>query len=1198
MLTPAVANRFSWLYATGNTPATSLTRSVPIGKDVDVLSLGCGDVRNVLYTCYVERGLISRKIDVTCCDYDEKVIGRNIVLLTLLLESKGKIKSSDLWDIYYHLYVADGTVEIVLRHVQKLMHLLESLQAWKDGSYGTVIKFCDEHSLNDVRGVCRRILDGAELRNTSTYAKRFKENLQTKNQVSERLHGKNASTFTGMRSAGPVSLKSPKDMIKAFQTYGEHGTVTPDVGKSLVPNPMFASLVSPNEVLHYGSDPILGYHLATAFAPLSENSPLRIADDIKDYRTAAAAKTQFFEWVAAFRDIARERIVLRFAVADVFACCHTLQHASASGKLSANWYRRQWDLKVLVLDADEYRSKKTGPVAFDAIDTSNLADHVGALNLVIATSSLLKPEPWATLYIEVLIKRGKSQQEAFEKFLCGKPATVSLLLGVAPVQYWTNAKCESHVDEVFIGMLNDTSSEKANETQLHSRLAWKRDDQFSGQRGGRGKLHVDERTLSTILFQIYLQMFSSENYKMSAAVLERSAYFTHFHRGNFASFLKVVKHRVKTNWPGVCSQLVDRISQDRTLALSTNQMQELGAQMYLQGVSTESWLFEDSATSSKAGPFRNWKNIPLVVAVTIVVPRPALDRLYKGSKKHEISSPTLVGSLRASPRSSNQWHNVYSDVQIVFGTIKNCPDNENMPVIIEQDERGWSGDSPLIASFVVPTAALQIDPVDTVVGLCVPPSAQAALLYMRILGMEMNVFETKLSDSSNVFLKSLMPGQTGYPVVCGGVQQFKDTLDGADKAYSNKLLIELPASESQITAVIGHADILSEQGKKLLQDKVSIELQQKDPFTIDVVFGNRILTCPIKFPVPVSQAGSKSRVARKSGYVEIIAPVASSRDSEVLADFLYPARLDGAGLPAALNASHLNLDALPILNVEDKGEMQWLVTLASLEFSSREKASREEGQTSDGIAENTRVNFKESLFTMFMLASGLQGGQTGMFAINHPGKGGIHMLMFVSAIRLDADNSSVVLDAAVIPLTNELVASGRMESFLLLIRTLECCTINVNDSELVLWKRVLPSIAERCRTYSHRPDCEYNRRGATVPLSVDPGQKVLCSCGNGKLPKDFISLPEWDIAAPNAVRIAISPTFAVPFVEDVVDPADVTKGKGQLEPTDRCRSCGLGKAKDGSILKKCMRCKIARYCSAECQKKDWKKHRMECMDVE
>jgi hypothetical protein len=57
MLTPTVANRFGWLYAAGNTPAISLTRAVPHGEDAALLSLGCGDLRNILYTAYVEKGL-------------------------------------------------------------------------------------------------------------------------------------------------------------------------------------------------------------------------------------------------------------------------------------------------------------------------------------------------------------------------------------------------------------------------------------------------------------------------------------------------------------------------------------------------------------------------------------------------------------------------------------------------------------------------------------------------------------------------------------------------------------------------------------------------------------------------------------------------------------------------------------------------------------------------------------------------------------------------------------------------------------------------------------------------------------------------------------------------------------------------------------------------------------------------------------
>lgn len=57
MLTPTVAVKTGFLYAAGNTPATSLTKSVPQGRDVDILLLGCGDLRNIFYTTYLEKGL-------------------------------------------------------------------------------------------------------------------------------------------------------------------------------------------------------------------------------------------------------------------------------------------------------------------------------------------------------------------------------------------------------------------------------------------------------------------------------------------------------------------------------------------------------------------------------------------------------------------------------------------------------------------------------------------------------------------------------------------------------------------------------------------------------------------------------------------------------------------------------------------------------------------------------------------------------------------------------------------------------------------------------------------------------------------------------------------------------------------------------------------------------------------------------------
>lgn len=54
MLTPTFVNILSYFYPIGNTPAVCLTQDLPCEQEADVLLLGCGDVRNILFTIYSE----------------------------------------------------------------------------------------------------------------------------------------------------------------------------------------------------------------------------------------------------------------------------------------------------------------------------------------------------------------------------------------------------------------------------------------------------------------------------------------------------------------------------------------------------------------------------------------------------------------------------------------------------------------------------------------------------------------------------------------------------------------------------------------------------------------------------------------------------------------------------------------------------------------------------------------------------------------------------------------------------------------------------------------------------------------------------------------------------------------------------------------------------------------------------------------
>ena len=644
--------------------------------------------------------------------------------------------------------------------------------------------------------------------------------------------------------------------------------------------------------------------------------------------------------------------------------------------------------------------------------------------------------------------------------------------------------------------------------------------------------------------------------------------------------------------------------------LGGNHVQALTLEMSKYGLYSEPWLTREIRREPSKGMFCNWKEIPEAIAVTLVVPPSRWKPFFQTA-----SSKRMALGVEGHLRATNRWHNIYADVHITFGTLtaSGIRANDAYAVQVEEDATGMLGDSPMIATFYASAAALQVDMDTSQVALCLQSTMQNMAIFSKKLGTTMAIFEAKLQDKKHVYITKHSPGHHGPPLVslkaCAEAQPSDTTLTP-----------EVDASSGAIVAVNGRLNIVLEEGKRLLQEKVPITLEQTSPFTIDIIFGERALVRTLKYRVPVTEENSKTRIARKSSYVEVVAQLAEPGASGVLEDYIFPTVTDRDGSSTSvstLNITHLNLDTLPIIDVADKDSIRFLNTLASFTFSVRERRLRHEAATvaagtddDAGLTPSARLNFKESLFTMFMLASGLQGGQTGLFAVSHPGRGGIHVLLFVSALRLDGAAGSVVLDCAAIPVTAAMLADdgeggGGFRDFLLGLRALECCTLTVDDAELALWKRVLPALAERCRTWSHGEACEYTAAGGNVPVGLEPGGLVLCTCGRGGLPDDFVGVPGWEVAARYATRVAVSPTFAVGFVEELVDGAladavrsQLSSGEGVTRAAEACRNCGKKQGKGGEALKKCAKCLGVRYCSAECQKKDWKKHRMECKETE
>jgi hypothetical protein len=292
----------------------------------------------------------------------------------------------------------------------------------------------------------------------------------------------------------------------------------------------------------------------------------------------------------------------------------------------------------------------------------------------------------------------------------------------------------------------------------------------------------------------------------------------------------------------------------------------------------------------------------------------------------------------------------------------------------------------------------------------------------------------------------------------------------------------------------------------------------------------------------------------------------------------------------------LNSKCLPILDTAKTNDLQWLIMHTSLIFSTRERTLRDKSMLPNPTPYNDiRLNYKDTLFSLFMQSTGLQGQKATLFGVTNPSRGGIHILLLVSRIRLDLAKHTAVLDAAVLPLTNHLVP--RIHPFLASLTDAGLCQIRVGDEELQLWKMLLPAMVERCRDWEHRSSREYltERR---IPLSVEYGHTPICVCGNGKLPSKFIpGLPGWDAVAKYATRVAIAPCFSVPFVEPVMPPMRQPRVVAAAAvPAERCGLYGQAQSLGGGNLRKCGRCRVVKYCSEECQRRDWKGHRKVCAE--
>jgi hypothetical protein len=216
-------------------------------------------------------------------------------------------------------------------------------------------------------------------------------------------------------------------------------------------------------------------------------------------------------------------------------------------------------------------------------------------------------------------------------------------------------------------------------------------------------------------------------------------------------------------------------------------------------------------------------------------------------------------------------------------------------------------------------------------------------------------------------------------------------------------------------------------------------------------------------------------------------------------------------------------------------------------------------------------------------------------------------IVFLSSVRFDLSSATIVGDAVVV-----MVESSIMNLVKQCMGGAPYPTTSVDGDEILLWTQALPVFAERCRQWHHLPSCGYFLQNR-VPLSFERGKNPMCSCGKGKNLDTFPENNQWKPLIPHATRIALTPIFPVIYLEDVMDEnfmrmlrgfegiptaaaaTAASRGGGDgatsLHSGHGCQKCAKG---GQTKLFKCGSCQSVRYCSKECQKADWKEHKVLC----
>jgi hypothetical protein len=729
-------------------------------------------------------------------------------------------------------------------------------------------------------------------------------------------------------------------------------------------------------------------------------------------------------------------------------------------------------------------------------------------------------------------------------------------------------------------------------TQIRWRFSWKQfslADQNASAILGRNSgseptVTWGSEALAHVVSSVFFQMFKDEDITAILQSIMKPHMPQFYTPASFVALLGLVQRQHHTSsWEDFFVKVIDAISTD-PFALKSQYAQEVFLQMHIQRLFT-GYVLQEALRSSSLHIPSSWRNgfgnsLPYTIPLVFRIPRDRYGVILKEFNPVEACSDIVFEINVVCP----PVHNRYSVIHLAFAD--QCQ-TEAIPST-------WRQSSDLLVFVHLPTwTILMSSRKATEISLRLHCDIVTIRQFGHVLH-ELTIFQTSIFNEEYVIPifteKSLpiIPSQTPPTsmdrMICS--EPFRTCLPK----------INLLNDRLEATTRI---DLMT-TSKNLLAAGVKVEPFQRSPCTLGVRLGR--LKMEVILPFPATMSSSRFRLARKSGWIEVITPIVLCNPTGS-AFPRFPVIVGNDAQFYAWNLPRLSLRLLPELDLLKKGDLSWINMNLSSAFSSRERSLHNRHlkalTTGDVLAD-----VKENLFSLFTMSAGV--GRTATSKIDGPQKVffidledlGVICVIFVVGMRLELHDGTLVVDSFVLPLEPPLVA--RLNKELARLSAEECVGLRGTREAYELWTKYIKASVERCRVWNHRRGCLGTSENEIHSREDRSSyQQFLCDCGKGKVTEEFKRARGWRAFSPFVTRCLITPIFSVPWRESSI-PLDLGEGSnlkfksGEKVNGSSCCVCNAKEAKSGEKLMQCIRCKKATYCSRECQRKDWKQHKVHC----